>query len=75
MDLTANEGKTVIITTHYIEEAKQSQMVNLFFIFTFLTRLVGRCLFENVIIVVIDRLDEERYAPFRSIAYRTIDFV
>lgn len=27
MDLTSNGGKTVIITTHYIEEAKQSQMV------------------------------------------------
>lgn len=27
LDLTSNEGKTVIITTHYIEEAKQSQMV------------------------------------------------
>lgn len=27
LTLTANEGKTVIITTHYIEEAKQSQMV------------------------------------------------
>ncbi|VVC34716.1 Hypothetical protein CINCED_3A002860 [Cinara cedri] len=29
LDLTANEGKTVIITTHYIEEAKQSQMIGL----------------------------------------------
>lgn len=29
LDLTSNEGKTVIITTHYIEEAKQSQMIGL----------------------------------------------
>lgn len=72
MDLTANEGKTVIITTHYIEEAKQSQMVNSSFL-RFQTRRV-RCLFGYVIVVV-DRLDEERYTTLRSIAYRTIDFV
>lgn len=32
LDLTSNGGKTVIITTHYIEEAKQSQMVRRVFI-------------------------------------------
>ncbi|XP_025421950.1 ABC transporter G family member 23-like isoform X2 [Sipha flava] len=29
LDITEKEGKTVIITTHYIEEARQSQMIGL----------------------------------------------